>query len=53
MPAIDIKNIQQQLQIVNDELNKNVIRLTSTENAKKSLEGKINKYENELRQKVL
>ncbi|XP_064624142.1 ribosome-binding protein 1-like isoform X14 [Lineus longissimus] len=49
MPGPDTSGLQQQLKIVQGELNNNVIKLSALDNAKRALEQKVNRYEEQLR----
>ncbi|XP_074662499.1 uncharacterized protein LOC141915024 isoform X10 [Tubulanus polymorphus] len=49
MPAVDVASLQQQLKIVNTELSNNVMKLNTSENAKRSMEQKLHRYEEQIR----
>jgi hypothetical protein len=49
MAGPDTSALQQQLKIVQGELNNNVIKLSTLENAKITLEQKVGRYEEQLR----
>ncbi len=48
MSSVDVGNLQQQVKIMQEEMGRNCAKLSATENAKKNMEAKVQRYEEQI-----